>query len=72
MKVEMLALLILAVLLLIVEVWALFNVRREWKRAEKTNATCGEWGEKVRPYLRAMQITSVAIAVCLIVAVIVR
>ena len=68
----MLALRILPALLLIVEVWALLNVRREWKHAEKTNATCGEWKEKVRPYLRTMQITSVAIAVCLIVAVIVR
>lgn len=68
----MLALRILPALLLIVEVWALLNVRREWKHAEKTNATCGEWEEKVRPYLRTMQIASVAIAVCLIVAVIVR
>ena len=68
----MLALRILPALLLIVEVWALLNVRREWKHAEKTNATCGEWEEKVRPYLRTMQITSVAIAVCVIVAVIVR
>lgn len=68
----MLALRILPALLLIVEVWALLNVRREWKHAEKTNAICGEWEEKVRPYLRTMQITSVAIAVCLIVAVIVR
>lgn len=72
MKIEMLILLILAALLLVVEVWALLNVRREWKCAEKTNATCGEWEEKVRPYLRAMQIASVGIAVCLIVAVIVR
>lgn len=72
MKVEVLVPLILAALLLVVEVWALLNVRREWKRAEKTNATCGEWEEKVRPYLRTMQIASVAIAVCVIVAVIVR
>lgn len=68
----MLILRIFPALLLIVDVWALLNVRREWKRAEKTNATCGEWEEKVRPYLCTMQITSVAIAVCLIVAVIIR
>lgn len=72
MKVEVLVPLILAALFLVVEVWALLNVRREWKCAEKTNATCGEWEEKVRPYLCTMQIASVAIAVCVIVAVIVR
>ena len=72
MRIEVVILRILGVLLLVAEAWALLNIRRVWKRAQNTNATCGDFEKKIRPYLYTMQIASVCIAVCIIAAVIVR
>lgn len=72
MKVEVLAVLILAALFLIVEAWALLKMRSLLKRAEKTNQTVGDYEQKVRPYLRIIPIFSILIAVCVIVAWVLR
>lgn len=72
MKVEVLALLVLAALFLVVEGWALFKMRRLLKRAETSRETVGNYEKNVRPYLRLIPISSVCIAVCVILAWILR
>lgn len=72
MKVEVLAVLVLAALFLIVEGWALFKMRSLLKRAERTHQTVGDYEEKVRPYLRIIPISSILIAICVIVAWVLR
>lgn len=72
MKVEVLALLVLGALFLVVEGWALFKMRRLLKRAEKTRETVGNSEKNVRPYLRLITISSVCVAVCVILVWILR
>ena len=72
MKVEVLALLILAALFLVVEGWALFQMRRLLKRAESSRETVGDYEKNVRPYLRLFPISSVCVAVCVILVWILR
>lgn len=72
MKVEVLAVLILAALFLVVEGWALFKMRSLLKRAETSRETVGDYEEKVRPYLRIIPISSILVAICVIVAWVLR
>ena len=72
MKVEVMALLVLGALFLVVEGWALFQMRRLLKRTEKTRETVGNYEKQVRPYLRLIPISSVCVAVCVILAWILR